>query len=73
MEKTPDWVNAIYLQIVKNEFERIKLELIMHGANPEEVEKIDITTEEQTEKIASVEEMRLFGVGGDGSRRRRKR
>jgi hypothetical protein len=47
--------------------------MLLHGVDKNEVEKLDITTEEQKEKIVSVEELRLYGLGGSEKFKRRKR
>jgi hypothetical protein len=60
--------------LLKKDLEDLKIQLLLHGADRNEVDKLDITVEgKQKEKIVSLTELRMHGLGGSGKFRRKKR
>jgi hypothetical protein len=56
---------------VQDELDRIKFEMLLHGVEQSEVDKISLDT--GNEKIVSVNELRMLGIGGSGKRTFKKR
>jgi hypothetical protein len=53
---------------MQDELDKIKFEMLLHGVERSEVDKLNLDGDNSEKRIPTLEELRLFGIGGDGSR-----
>jgi hypothetical protein len=63
IEKLIDWINAVYLQLLKRDLENWKMKAILNGADANKIANIDIDYPDGKEKeMATLDELARFGL-----------